>query len=164
MKNLLSLILFTILSSNAYSFMSGVSPEKDGGPKLVLLNGVIHKGPPSSSVTVGYGIIKNNTDNDLVITGVRSPVYDEVQIHSMEYSNSGTAKMIHQKTLLIPARKEVALESGGLHLMLMGQRRDIEVGQDIKMIVKDKQETRYMFDLTVIDPRDNHGSHEHHMH
>jgi hypothetical protein len=48
--------------------------------------------------------------------------------------------------------------------MLMGQRRDIEVGQDIKMIVKDKQETRYMFNLTVIDPRDNHGSHDHHMH
>ena len=101
MKKLLSLIFFTILSSNAYSFMSGVSPEKDGGPKLVLLDGVIHKGPPSSSVTVGYGVIKNNTDNDLIITGARSPVYDEVQIHSMEYSNSGTAKMIHQKTLLI---------------------------------------------------------------
>ena len=164
MKKLLSLILFTILSSNAYSFMSGVSPEKDGGPKLVLLKGVIHKGHPSSSVTVGYGIIKNNTDNDLVITGVRSPVYDEVQIHSMEYSNSGTAKMIHQKTLLIPARQEVVLESGGLHLMLMGKRRDIEVGQDIKMIVRDNQETRYMFNLTVIDPRHNHGSHDHHMH
>ena len=72
--------------------------------------------------------------------------------------------MIHQKTLLIPARQEVVLESGGLHLMLMGQRRDIEVGQDIKMIVLDKQETRYMFNLIVIDPRHNHGSHDHHMH
>jgi copper(I)-binding protein len=164
MKKSLSLLCGLFLTINVHAFMSGVSPEKDGGPKLVLLEGVIHKGPPSSSVTVGYGIIKNNTDNDLVITGVRSPVYDEVQIHSMEYSNSGTAKMIHQKTLLIPARQEITLESGGLHLMLMGPRRDIEVGQEIKVMVRDKQETRYMFNLTVIDPRHNHGSYDHHMH
>lgn len=164
MEKLLSLILFTVLSSNAYSFMSGVSPEKDGGPKLELIEGIIHKGPPNSSVTVGYGIIKNNTDKDLVITGVKSPVYDDVQVHAMEYSNAGTAKMIHQKTLLVPARQEVILKSGGSHFMLMGPRRDIEVGQNIKMIVRDEQETRYMFDLTVIDPRHNHDSHDHHMH
>ena len=47
--------------------------------------------------------------------------------------------------------------------MLMGPRRDIEVGQIIKMIVLDKRETRYMFDLKVIDPRKAHG-HDHHMH
>jgi len=163
MKNTLSLLLGLLLTANVHAFMSGVSPEKDGGPKLQLIQGVIYKGPPNSSVTVGYGIIKNNTKKDLSITGVRSPVYDEVQIHSMEYTNSGTAKMIHQEILLIPAGKEVVLESGGLHFMLMGPRRDIEVGQIIKMIVLDKRETRYMFDLKVIDPRKSH-SHDHHMH
>ena len=76
---------------------------------------------------------------------------------------NGTAKMIHEEDLLIPAGKEVVLESGGSHFMLMGPRRDIEVGQIIKMIVLDKRETRYMFDLKVIDPRKAHG-HDHHMH
>ena len=46
-------------------------------------------------------------------------MYDEVQIHSMEYSDTGTAKMIHNKNLIIPAGKEVVLESGGSHMMLM---------------------------------------------
>ena len=163
MKKSFSLLCGLIVTINAYAFMSGVSPEKDGGPKLQLIQGVIHKGPPNSSVTVGYGVIKNNTNKDLSITGVRSPVYDEVQIHSMEYTNNGTAKMIHQKNLLIPAGKEVVLESGGSHFMLMGPRRDIEVGQIIKMIVLDQREIRYMFDLKVIDPRKAH-SHDHHMH
>ena len=81
----------------------------------------------------------------------------------MEYTDNGTAKMIHEEDLLIPAGKEVVLESGGSHFMLMGPRRDIEVGQIIKMIVLDKRETRYMFDLKVIDPRNAHG-HDHHMH
>ena len=164
MKNILSLILGLALSTNVYSFMSGVSPEKDGGPKLEIINGVIHMGPPNSPVTVGYGVIKNNTKNDLIITGARSPVYDEVQIHSMDYSSSGTAKMIHQKTLLIPAGKEVTLESGGLHFMLMGPRRDLKVNENIKMVVRDKAEVRYMFELKVIDPRNDHVGHDHHMH
>ena len=164
MKNILSLILGLALSTNVYSFMSGVSPEKDGGPKLEIINGVIHMGPPNSLVTVGYGVIKNNTKNDLIITGARSPVYDEVQIHSMDYSSSGTAKMIHQKTLLIPAGKEVTLESGGLHFMLMGPRRDLKVNENIKMVVRDKAEVRYMFELKVIDPRNDHVGHDHHMH
>jgi copper(I)-binding protein len=163
MKNTLSLLFGLLLITNAQAFMSGVSPEKDGGPKLQLIQGVIYKGPPNSSVTVGYGVIKNNTKKDLTITGVRSPVYDDVQIHSMEYTDNGTAKMIHEEDLLIPAGKEVVLESGGSHFMLMGPRRDIEVGQIIKMIVLDKRETRYMFDLKVIDPRKAHG-HDHHMH
>ena len=164
MKNILPLILGLVLSTNVYSFMSGVSPEKDGGPKLEIINGVVHMGPPNSPVTVGYGIIRNNTKKDLIITGARSPVFDEVQMHSMEYSSSGTAKMIHQKTLLIPAGKEVTLESGGLHFMLMGPRRDLKVNENIKMVVRDKSEVRYMFDLKVIDPRHDHGSHDHHMH
>ena len=164
MKNILPLMLGLVLSTNVYSFMSGVSPEKDGGPKLELVSGVVHKGPPNSQVTVGYGTIKNNTNNDLIITGARSPVYDEVQIHSMEYTNSGMAKMIHQRSLLIPAGKEVNFKSGGSHFMLMGPRRDLKVGESIKMVVRDKAEVRYMFDLKVIDPRNDHGNHDHHMH
>ena len=81
MKNILPLILGLVLSTNVYSFMSGVSPEKDGGPKLEIINGVVHMSPPNSPITVGYGIIKNNTKKDLIITGARSPVFDEVQIH-----------------------------------------------------------------------------------
>ena len=40
MKNILPLMLGLVLSTNVYSFMSGVSPEKDGGPKLELVSGV----------------------------------------------------------------------------------------------------------------------------
>ena len=164
MKNTIFLTLGLIFSINAYSFMSGVSPEKDGGPKLELIKGVIHKGPPNSQVTVGYGIIRNNTKNDLIITGSRSPVYDDVQIHYMKYSDSGTAKMIHEQNLLVPAGKEVVLESGGSHFMLMGPRRDIAVGENIKLMVRDKAEVQYIFDLKVIYPIHDHGSHDHHMH
>ncbi len=167
MKNTLSIILGLFISINSYAFMSGISPEKDGGPKLEIIKGVIYMGPPNSQVTVGYGIIKNNTDKDLTITGFRSPVYDEVQIHSMEYSDTGTAKMIHNKYLIIPAGKEVVLESGGSHMMLMGPRRDIQAGEIVKMIARDKTETRYMLDLKVIDPRSSHDhdhNHDHHMH
>ena len=85
MKNTLSLLFGLLLITNAQAFMSGVSPEKDGGPKLQLIQGVIYKGPPNSSVTVGYGVIKNNTKKDLTITGVRSVSYTHLRAHETAY-------------------------------------------------------------------------------
>ena len=75
-----------------------------------------------------------------------------------------TAKMIHNKNLIIPAGKEVVLESGGSHMMLMGPRRDIQAGEIVKMIARDKMETRYMLDLKVIDPRSSHDHDHNHDH
>ena len=57
-------LLGTIWSINAHAVMSGGSPEKDVVHKLQVIQGFIHYGPPNSSVTVGYGVIKNNTNKD----------------------------------------------------------------------------------------------------
>lgn len=163
-KFLLSIVATFLLAGNAHSFMSGVKPEKDGGAAIEILSGVIHTSPPGSNVNAGYGTIINNTSNDIILTQFRSPVFDSLEAHSMEYSAQGIAKMIHMHELLIPANNEVRLTSGGLHLMFIGKRRDLTLGEEILVVTTDKKEVRYMLNLKVTDPRVGHNNHDHHMH
>ena len=159
MKNYLSfMVLTTLFISSAHAFMSGIKPDLDGGAALEIIDGVIHKGPPNSPVSVGYGTFK-----DIVLKHYTSPVYDKVEAHTMEYSSDGTAKMLQKESLTVPANGEIKSKSGGLHLMLMGKRRELVLDENIMIVTYDENEVRYMLNLKVIDPR-SHNNHDHHMH
>jgi copper(I)-binding protein len=148
-----SFIILFFTSSESYSFMSGVKPELDGGQALEIVDGVIHQGPPSSSVNVAYGILRNNTSEDITLTVFRSPVFDDLQMHNMEYSANGTAKMIHLKNISVPAKNDLALKPGGHHLMLINKRRDLILDENIMVVVIAADSVRYMLNFKVIDPR-----------
>lgn len=158
----LSIILF-LVTNTAYAFMTGVDPEKDGGAALEIITGVIHMSPPASKVNAGYGTLRNNTAKDITLSAFKSPVFDNTEVHMMEYSANGTAKMKELMQLVIPANGEVVLESGGLHLMFIGKRRDLTLNEEILVIAQDNLQVRYMLNMKVIDSRvDN--NHDHHMH
>ncbi|MBT3549290.1 MAG: copper chaperone PCu(A)C [Gammaproteobacteria bacterium] len=162
MKKNIALLLFIFLAVNtSHAFMTGVEPSKDGGAAVELISGVIHMAPPGSNVNAGYGILRNNTKNDIKLKSFRSPVFDTTEAHAMEYSDNGTARMIHLKEVVIPANGEIVFESGGLHFMFIGKRRDLSLNEEILVITRDDREVRYMLNMKVIDSRaENH----HHMH
>ena len=168
-KKLFTSVSFIILfftSSESFSFMNGVKTELDGGQALEVVDGVIHQGPPSSSVNVAYGILRNNTDEDITLTVFRSPVFDDLQMHNMEYSDNSTAKMIHLKSISVPAKSDLTLKPGGHHLMLINKRRDLILDEDIMVVVIAEDSVRYMLHFKVIDPRlenNSNQNHDHHM-
>ena len=153
------LFLVILMSTDPYAFMTGISPDKDGGSNLQILEGIILQGPPNAEVNAGYGILKNITDKDIQLIRLTSPVFDKVQLHDTQYSNDGIAKMIKIKEPVIPANGVLVLERGGKHLMLINRRRDLKIGEIILMMVESKSENRYMLQLKVIDPREkkDHG-------
>ena len=158
--------LILLFNTNTYAFMSGVDPSRDGGKQLEFIDGVILTGPPSVKVNAGYGIFKNNTDEEINLIRLTSPVFDEIQLHDMQYDSNGTAKMIRINEFIIPANGQINLEKGGKHFMLIERRRELKSGQIIKMVVEDKNERRYMLHLKVNNPmdHDNNGHQDHHMH
>ena len=105
----------------------------------------------------------DNTGKDIVLKHYTSHVYDKVEAHTMEYSSDGTAKMLQKESLTVPANGEIKSKSGGLHLMLMGKRRELVLDENIMIVTYDENEVRYMLNLKVIDPR-SHNNHDHHMH
>ena len=154
-KNSLYSLLFIILltHTNSYAFMNSVSPDKDGGAELSIIKGIILQGPPNISVNAAYGVLKNITDEDITLIRLTSPVFDSVQLHDMEYSDDGNAKMVHIEKPLIPANGELKLAPSGKHLMMLNRRRDLKIGEIIKVMVESSKERRYMLELKVIDPR-----------
>ncbi|MDO8414465.1 MAG: copper chaperone PCu(A)C [Gallionellaceae bacterium] len=61
------------------------------------------------------------------IIAVTSPLADNAEIHSMSHEN-GMMKMRTLEKLPLPAKQEVVLGSGGNHLMLMGLKNPLKVG------------------------------------
>jgi len=101
---------------------------------IIVSEGYVRGLPPGVSNTAAFMRITNNSDTDMVLIGADTPVAESVTIHATVNDN-GMMKMEHQMTLVIPAKDEVVLESGGLHLMLMDLKKSLSY-EDVQLSLK----------------------------
>ena len=87
-------------------------------PPLVVSELEITKPMPGRSMSAGYLVLTNNTDEPLRITSVDSPQFGSVQVHETTITE-GVSRMRELAELIVPAHDSVTLERGGKHLMLM---------------------------------------------
>lgn len=93
----------------------------------------------TKDMTAAFGTLKNTGSSDLVVTGGSSDVAESVEAHVMVKDDAGQMVMQEAKDgLVIPAGKELTLEPGGAHLMLMGLKGAVEPGHDITITVSFK--------------------------
>jgi len=86
------------------------------------------------SVSSGFMKIAATGASDQLISA-SSPVATEVQLHSMSMEGN-TMKMRQIKALEIPTDSSVELTPGGLHLMLMGLKKPLAVGDVVRVKLK----------------------------
>ncbi|MDH5570947.1 MAG: copper chaperone PCu(A)C [Gammaproteobacteria bacterium] len=91
--------------------------------------------PPVAKVLAAYMTLSNPGNTEVVITGASSADFDKVEIHSMEMSD-GMMHMVEQKELRIPAKGELTLEPGELHMMLINKHRNLKDGDRIKINIQ----------------------------
>ena len=160
------LTLSLLFSSYSFAFMSGLDDRRDTHGSLEIIGAYIPMGP-AGMVNAGYMKLENTSNTDITINHITSPVYDSVEIHGTIQEN-GIAKMTHLDNIVVPANGKVIFEPGGMHLMLMGSRRDIKAGDEILAIAFGQNEKRYMLKFLVVDPRNDsakdikHHNHDHH--
>ena len=87
-------------------------------PPLVATDVEITRPMPGRSMSAGFLVLTNNTDEAIRITSVTSPQFGSVELHETTIED-GIARMRKMDALLVPARGSVTLERGGKHLMLM---------------------------------------------
>lgn len=87
-------------------------------PPLVVSELEITKPMPGRSMSAGYLVLTNNTDEPLRITSVDSPQFGSVEVHETTITE-GVSRMRELVELIVPAHGSVTLERGGKHLMLM---------------------------------------------
>jgi periplasmic copper chaperone A len=85
--------------------------------------------PPTDRVAAVYLTVANRGAEDDLLTGAGSDVADAVEIHETIVSE-GSAGMRPVEALEVPAGGSLALEPGGLHIMLVGLRRPLRQGDE----------------------------------
>lgn len=85
---------------------------------------------PGQKVAAAYLSLRNRGKTPATLIGASSSVAADVQMHSAQLQD-GIARMRRAQRLAVPARGELKLAPGGHHLMLMGLKRPLKVGDTI---------------------------------
>ena len=123
MKRVLTVLLLTL-------FTSLVTAEEN----IVVDNAWIREAPPGARMMAAYLVINNLTDKAVELTGVDSPAFAHVMMHKSE-TVDGVARMIHQDSLVIPARDSLTFEPGGLHLMMPAPDKRLTQGDKVDLLL-----------------------------
>ncbi len=112
------------------SFMSTAM----AGPAVVVEGQWVREAPPSSTVLAAYMLLNNTTDTPRSVTRIDSPDFTNSQIHRTVMED-GIAKMHPVEKLQLPVNGSVALEPGGLHLMLFEPLRTLRDGDTVVLVI-----------------------------
>lgn len=100
--------------------------------KIEVIDTVIYATPPNAKNGSFFATIKNLTKNDIVLTNVESDICNVCEIHTHIKENN-MMKMVPVKEFKIGALDEKKLVSGGDHIMLIGLKKPLKAGDNIKI-------------------------------
>ena len=102
---------------------------------VVVRDAWVREPPGGHPIAAAYMTIVNNSDAAMVLVGAQSPVVERVEIHTMTHED-GTMRMRQVERVPLPAGGQVVLESGGLHLMLMGLSNPPRSGDSVDLTLR----------------------------
>lgn len=85
---------------------------------------------PVQKSSGAFMVLRAAKDSRLV--EVSSPVAERVELHKSSM-DGGMMKMEQVESIALPAGKDVALASGGVHLMLFGLKQQLKEGQSVPL-------------------------------
>jgi len=104
--------------------------EDASGVRFAAKDGWIRAAPPGATALAGYVTLSNDAERSLVIVNAESSAFDAVAFHQ-SYEEGGMMRMRAVGNLDVPAKGELALAPGGLHLMLLRPKRTLGVGDSV---------------------------------
>ena len=87
---------------------------------------------PNVPNSAAFFVIKNNSDKDIAITSANSDIAEKNELHTHIKENK-MMKMIKIEKLVVPAKSSLELKSGSDHIMLMGLKKELKVGDEINL-------------------------------
>ncbi|MFT4634301.1 MAG: protein SCO1/2 [Chitinophagales bacterium] len=115
---------------------------------LVIENAWIRPAPPGVQSMAAYFDLHNNSKKDIVIVNSGSSAFSMAMIHNTVIED-GVASMNHLDQLLIPAMGKISLSPLGTHMMLMGPKQELGLGDsaEIELVAKDGR--KFLHTVTV---------------
>lgn len=78
-----------------------------------------------------YLVIDNTTNQDDTLLSAECEVAEKVELHLSSMDAAGHMSMQPQEKISIPAGQKIELKPGGLHIMLIGLKEELQSGQKI---------------------------------
>lgn len=100
-----------------------------------------------------YFVIQNNTRETDELTGVSSDVAEAVEMH--ESKTEGDVMQMHPvETVPLQAGAKTTFKPGGLHIMLIGVKQDLKIGDEIEITLHFKNSGDIKIPVLVREPPD----------
>jgi copper(I)-binding protein len=100
---------------------------------LIVQNAWMRKVPGADTAAV-YLVLKNTGVQPVIVVAVRSPIASHVMIHETSTVGGQSQMRMHEKLVVAPG-KTVALQPGGLHVMVSGFKKSPLIGQTVPFVL-----------------------------
>ena len=88
---------------------------------------------PSSAPNSGaFMVIHNSSDEQVKLIGAQSSIANKVELHTHKLED-GMMKMRQVEFIAVPKNGKTELKPGGLHIMLIGLKRPVTVGEQVEL-------------------------------
>jgi periplasmic copper chaperone A len=110
--------------------LSACGPEKG----IQVREAWARPGPQGENGAI-YFVIENHSSETHELTGVTSDIAEAVEMHESRMSGD-VMQMQQLASVSLGPGMEVIFEPGGLHLMLIGLRRELKAGDEIELTLQ----------------------------
>lgn len=118
--------------------------------------------PPGAPATGAFMVLKNAGDKPASLVRVDNGVAKVTELHN-HTNDGGVMRMRQVKAVEVPAKGEVKLEPGGLHVMLIDLKTPLKEGGRVALTLGFADGSSKTVDAKVVRPgASGEGQHHHH--
>lgn len=144
-----------MLCSLAIVLLTGCDdPSAPNEPRLEVIDAWAHTAvlaDAGASTSAAYMTIRNTGKVDDRLIGASSDFAEFVELHTTEERN-GVMMMAPVKAVNIPARGQAELRPGGLHVMFIKIKHELNVGDKIKLTLEFEKSGKMELEVAAREP------------
>lgn len=140
---------------------TAIGPVAAAPAALAIRDGYVREMPPGQTNSAAFMTLQNDTAEPIAIVAATADAADRAELHNHRHTADGM-RMEKVVRLEIPARGKQELASGGYHLMLLGLKRPLQAGQNVRITLIDEQGRSYGASLPVRRLETGVPAHHHH--
>lgn len=117
--------------------------------ELTLKDAHVRAMPPGQPVTAAFLTLMNTGKQEIVLESASSDISHHSEFHSHTMDEKGVMRMREETQISIPAGQSFVFKPGHHHIMLMGLKKNLVVGDNVQLTLTDSSGQQHVFDLPV---------------
>ncbi len=118
---------------------------------IEVQSAIVRMVPAGQKVSAAFFTLLNPDSRDRTLVAARSDAASAVEVHE-HVMQDGLMKMRRVQSLMLPGHGSVTLEPGGLHLMLIGLTRALQLDEVILIELEFADGERVLVEAVVMMP------------